>query len=79
MNVKRFLTDRVTLLKKDGTAYENVEAGVQSNMIFITDASLPVEVGDKTKRLLPSGGRGIDGLCLDNGALRRAGEEARTG
>ena len=55
MNFKRFLTDKVTLLRRDGTVYENVEAGVQSKMILITDVSLPVERGDKIKRSLPSG------------------------
>lgn len=55
MNFDRFLTDSVTLFKKDGTAYKNVKAAVQSKMIVIADTSLPVEVGDKITRILPSG------------------------
>ncbi len=55
MNFKRFLTDRVTLLRRDGTAYENVDASVQEKFIFIADVSLPVECDDKIKRRLPSG------------------------
>lgn len=55
MNFKNFLTDKVILVKKDGKIYENVDAGVQPQMILIVDASLPVESGDKIKRRLPSG------------------------
>ena len=50
-----FMTDLVTLLKSDGTRYENVKAGVQPEMIFITDSLLPIECGDKIMRHLPSG------------------------
>lgn len=52
---KKFLNDKVALLKKDGTLYENIEAGVQTETIFIADVSLPIEQGDKIKRGLPSG------------------------
>ena len=55
MNFQGFLTDKVTLLKRDGSVHENVAAGVQSEMILIADVSLPVERGDKIKRRLPSG------------------------
>lgn len=55
MNISKFLKDKVTLVKEDGTTHENVTAGVQSELIFVDDASLPIEVGDKIKRKLPSG------------------------
>ncbi len=55
MNFKSFLTDTVTLIKENGTTHENVRAGVQLKMILIADVSLPVEAGDKIKRVLPSG------------------------
>ena len=55
MTFKPFLTDKVTLVNKDGTTHKNVPAGVQAKLILIADASLPIEAGDEIKRLLPSG------------------------
>ncbi|MHC0055447.1 hypothetical protein [Actibacterium sp. D379-3] len=50
------LNDRVTLVKKDGTvAKENIHAMVQPKTIFMDDATLPIEPGDRLLRLLPSG------------------------
>ena len=54
MSFDRLLNDRVTLVKKDGTRYENVKASVQKK-IYIMDKELPVAPGDKVVRLLPSG------------------------
>jgi hypothetical protein len=48
------LNDRVTLVKADGTRVENIPADVQPKMIFIDDASIPVEEGDRLQRTLPS-------------------------
>ena len=55
MTFEPFLTDKVTLVNKDGTTHENIPAGVQAKLILIADASLPIEAGDEIKRLLPSG------------------------
>ena len=49
------LGDTITLVKKDGTRHENVKASVQTRKVYIEEVSLPVEVGDKIIRRLPSG------------------------
>ena len=49
------LEDKITLVKQDGTRYENVPAQVDPRMIFIDDAELPVEEGDRLERVLSNG------------------------
>lgn len=49
------MNDIVTLEKQNGEKFENIPADVQSNMIFINDAQLPIEEGDKLLRTLPNG------------------------
>ena len=52
----QFFKDLVTIAKPDGTVVSPaVRADVQTKMIFINDASLPIEVGDVIFRTLPSG------------------------
>jgi hypothetical protein len=49
------LHDRVTLVKKDGTVVRrDISASVQAKMIFIDDATLPIETDDHILRTLPS-------------------------
>jgi len=55
MRFDKFLNDIVTLIKKDGTTYDDIRADVQADMILITDPLLDIESGDKIKRPLPSG------------------------
>ncbi len=51
-----FNTDKVTLVKADGTvAKEKIPALVTGKVIFTADKRLPVEVGDYILRELPSG------------------------
>lgn len=50
----KFKTDKVTLIKEDGQKYEDIFANVQPNLIFIDDATLPIEEGDKLIRVLPN-------------------------
>ena len=50
-----FMNDRVTLIKKDGTRFENLPASVQSGRIFTYDPKIPIEDGDQFERQLPSG------------------------
>jgi ElaB/YqjD/DUF883 family membrane-anchored ribosome-binding protein len=52
---RRTLRDTVSLIKANGQRYNNIKAFVQPNMIFIADASLPIEEGDKLTRELPNG------------------------
>jgi hypothetical protein len=50
------MTETVTLIKQpSGKRYEGIEASVQSEKIFIDDADLPVEEGDKIEHELPNG------------------------
>jgi hypothetical protein len=48
------LIDRVTLVKKDGTVRENIQASVQAKMIIINDIDVPIERDDHILRKLPS-------------------------
>jgi hypothetical protein len=52
----QFMTDALCLHKPDGRVFENVKACVSGNgAIAIEDVSLPIEVGDRFTRNLPSG------------------------
>lgn len=56
MPFRDLATDRVTLVKADGTTVrENIQASVQAGKIFTFDADLPLEPGDHFLRTLPSG------------------------
>jgi hypothetical protein len=48
------MTDTVSLIKKDGRRFDNILADVQPKTIFIDDASLPIEEGDRITRKLPN-------------------------
>jgi hypothetical protein len=52
--MRNLLNDKVCLIKPDGRRFENIEANVQPNMIFIDNAKLPIEEGDKITRKLPN-------------------------
>src|SRR5579864_8791350 len=49
------LTDILTLQKPDGKVFENIKAHVTQKSILIMDVHLPLEVGDRLIRTLPSG------------------------
>ena len=51
----RMLTDVVSLVKVNGQRYDNIKALVQYKLVFIVDASLPIEEGDRITRELPNG------------------------
>lgn len=53
--LSNMLKDKVTLIKKDGERYENIKASVQKEIIFIDDASLPIEENDRFIRKLSNG------------------------
>jgi hypothetical protein len=53
--LKGMMDDRVALVKQDGTRHEDIPANVQPKKIFIDDASVPVEEGDRISRTLPNG------------------------
>jgi hypothetical protein len=47
--------DRIALIKSNGMKIPEIAAFVQSEIIFINDASLPIEEGDEIERILPNG------------------------
>ncbi|MEA2075196.1 MAG: hypothetical protein U9O85_05625 [Euryarchaeota archaeon] len=48
------MRDKVSLIKDDGSRFDDIKANVQPHKIFIDDASLPIEEGDKLIRTLPN-------------------------
>ena len=50
-----FPTEKVKLIKKDGSVFENIEALVQTGKIFIEDTSVSIEEEDIIERTLPNG------------------------
>ncbi|SRR5690554_983412 len=53
--LRSFPTEKVKLIKKDGGSFENIEALVQTEKIFIEDASISIEEEDIIERTLPNG------------------------
>lgn len=70
--LNRFMTDRVTLVKKNGQRFEDIPASVQSKKIFIDDASIPIEEEDRLFRTL-SNGLEESYVVLDRGYYERSG------
>lgn len=52
---RTLMNDRVTLVKKDGSRFEDLRAAVQAKLILTDDGKLPIEDGDIFERKLPSG------------------------
>jgi hypothetical protein len=50
-----FDVSRLSLMKQAGTRINDINAHVQPTMIFIDDATLPIEEGDRFLRRLPNG------------------------
>lgn len=48
------MNDKVNLIKSNGQKYENIPANVQPSIIFIDDATIPIEEEDKLIRVLPN-------------------------
>ncbi len=53
--LKQFFNDTVSLLKQDGTQFDNIQASVQPEKIYIEDETLPIEEGDVILRTLKNG------------------------
>lgn len=68
--LRQMMNDTVTLIKTNGEKYENIRASVQREKIFIDDAKLPIEEGDKIIRQL-SNGLSESYLILDRGFYDR--------
>lgn len=46
MSFDSLLNDKVTLLKKNGEAYESIKASIQKDKIYINRLDLLIETGD---------------------------------
>ena len=57
--MRNLMKDIVTVLHEDGSKHENVRASVQKQQIFIDDVTIPLSIGDKIERALPSGQREV--------------------
>ena len=57
--MRNLMKDIVTVLHEDGSKHENVRASVQKQQIFIDDVTVPLSIGDKIERALPSGQREV--------------------
>jgi len=55
ISLRNMMLDTVTLVKKDGTKHEDIQASVQTGKIFIADGSVPLEEADRLVRALPNG------------------------
>jgi predicted nucleotide-binding protein len=56
MTFSEMMNDTVSLLKPDGTRFDNIKASVQSKMIFVDDATVPIEEGDIFERVRSQNG-----------------------
>lgn len=52
--MRNLMRDKVSLVKKNGNKFNDIRADVQPEIIFIDDATLPIEEGDKLIRTLPN-------------------------
>ena len=53
--MRNLMNDSVAVLSQDGSRHENIRASVQRKQIFIDDATIPLAIGDRIERKLPSG------------------------
>jgi hypothetical protein len=53
--MREFMTNKVSLIRKNGERVDNILASVQGKKIITDDISLKMEEGDKILRVLPNG------------------------
>ena len=53
--MRNLMNDTVSVIRKDGTKHENIRAAVSADMIIVNDVTIPISVGDRIERKLPSG------------------------
>lgn len=49
------MNEPIAVVSQDGSRVENIFASVQKKTIFINDVTVPIVIGDKIERKLPSG------------------------
>ena len=53
--MRNLMQDRVTIVHRDGERRECIRASVQRGRVFTHDTTIPISVGDRIERKLPSG------------------------
>ena len=53
--LENFPTEQISRVKQAGQRIDGITANVQTRTIFLDDAALPIEEGDKLVRTLPTG------------------------
>ena len=76
---KSLMNDTVTILLQDGARHENIPASVDAKIIVIDDVTIPISIGDRIERKLPSGQ--VEGLKVTDVHLQRGlgGSRGRQG
>ena len=53
--MRNLMREKVTIVHRDGKKHENIHAAVTPKKIYIRKVTVPISVGDKIQRNLPSG------------------------
>ena len=53
--MRNLMVDTIAVVSQDGSRHEKVRASVQRKQIFINDTTIPIVIGDRIVRMLPSG------------------------
>ena len=53
--MRDLMNDTVAVVSQNGSRHENIRASVQRKQILIDDATIPIAIGDRIERRLPSG------------------------
>lgn len=67
--LSRFPKEKVRIVKRNSDVIENIDALVSGEIIFIEDATVPIEDGDLVERVIPSGTK-EQYLVVDSGFHR---------
>lgn len=57
MGLESLMTDKVSVLKKNGEQHDNISASVQAGKIFINRSDILIETGDRITRNMSNGGK----------------------
>ena len=63
------MNDTVTILRQDGNKHKNISASVDGKIIIIDEVTIPISIGDRIERKLPSGQ--VEGLKVTNVHLKK--------
>lgn len=72
MPFSNMMNDTISIIKPDGTSFDNIKASVQHENIFVMNGSLPIEEGDSIIRILPNNMQ-EEYIVLDRGFYPKSG------